>query len=118
MLIDWFTVAAQVVNFLILVWLLKHFLYDRIIKAIDQREADIAARFEEAEAKQDAAARKESEPDQRRRELEEQSGSLLAEAKEQAEQRRQELVAQAKQEVEGQRDNWREALERVRQALA
>jgi F0F1-type ATP synthase membrane subunit b/b' len=27
MLIDWFTVAAQIVNFLILVWLLKHFLY-------------------------------------------------------------------------------------------
>ncbi|MCF8123589.1 MAG: hypothetical protein K9K34_14360, partial [Desulfarculaceae bacterium] len=78
MLIDWFTVAAQVVNFLILVWLLKHFLYDRIIKAIDQREADIAARSEEAEAKQDAAARKESELAQRRRELEEQSGSLLA----------------------------------------
>ncbi|MCB2193972.1 MAG: F0F1 ATP synthase subunit delta [Deltaproteobacteria bacterium] len=118
MLIDWFTVAAQVVNFLILVWLLKRFLYDRIIKAIDQREADIAARFQEAEAKQDAAAQKESELDQRRQELEEQSGALLAQAKEQAEQRRHELVAQAKQEVEGQRDNWREALERDRQSLA
>ncbi|MCF8033432.1 MAG: F0F1 ATP synthase subunit delta [Desulfarculaceae bacterium] len=118
MLIDWFTVAAQVVNFLILVWLLKHFLYDRIVKAIDQREAAIATRFTEAEAREESAAREKRELAQRRLELEEQSGAMLAEAKTQAGQRRQELVDQAKQEVEGQRNNWREALERDRQALA
>jgi len=28
MLIDWFTIGAQALNFLILVWLLKHFLYN------------------------------------------------------------------------------------------
>jgi F-type H+-transporting ATPase subunit b len=48
MLIDWFTVAAQIVNFLILVWLLKHFLYKPILDAIDAREKRIAAeRYEE-----------------------------------------------------------------------
>jgi len=31
MLIDWFTVIAQVINFLILVWLLKKFLYKPIL---------------------------------------------------------------------------------------
>ena len=35
MLIDWFTVFAQAVNFLILVWLLKRFLYKPILHAID-----------------------------------------------------------------------------------
>ena len=38
MLVDWFTVVAQVVNFLILVWLLKRFLYKPILRAIDERE--------------------------------------------------------------------------------
>ena len=38
MLIDWFTVGAQLVNFLILVWLLKRFLYKPILHAIDERE--------------------------------------------------------------------------------
>lgn len=118
MLIDWFTVVAQVVNFLVLVWLLKHFLYDRIIKAIDQREADITAKFDQAEAREEAAAQRERELSRRRLELEEQSGTLLAEAKEQAEQRRRELVAGAKEEVEGQRNKWRKALERDRQVLA
>lgn len=38
MLIDWFTVIAELVNFLILVWLLKRFLYEPVLKAIDERE--------------------------------------------------------------------------------
>ena len=38
MLIDWFTVGAQVLNFLILVWLMKRFLYKPVLDAIDARE--------------------------------------------------------------------------------
>ena len=43
MLIDGFTVGAQVLNFLILVWLMKRFLYQPILDAIDAREQRIAA---------------------------------------------------------------------------
>ena len=39
MQIDWFTLLAQIVNFLLLVWLLKHFLYGRVVRAMDEREA-------------------------------------------------------------------------------
>jgi F-type H+-transporting ATPase subunit b len=42
MLIDWFTVAAQAVNFLILIGLMKRFLYGPILNAIDAREKRIA----------------------------------------------------------------------------
>lgn len=55
MLIDWFTVVAQIINFLILVFLLKHFLYGRIINAMDQREARITSRLEEAETQRKEA---------------------------------------------------------------
>ena len=51
MLIDWFTVVAQIVNFLVLVALLKHFLYGRLVEAIDAREKRIAARLAEADEK-------------------------------------------------------------------
>ncbi|BBM85837.1 F0F1 ATP synthase subunit B family protein [Candidatus Uabimicrobium amorphum] len=37
-MIDWFTVVAQIINFFILLWLLKHFLYQHIIDAMDERE--------------------------------------------------------------------------------
>jgi len=35
MLIDSFTVIAQIINFLILIYLLKRFLFNRIIKIMD-----------------------------------------------------------------------------------
>ena len=42
MLIDWFTIAAQAVNFLILIWLMKRYLYQPILRAIASREQLIA----------------------------------------------------------------------------
>ena len=51
MLIDWFTIGAQALNFLILVWLLKHFLYQPILNAIDEREKRIAKELADAVAK-------------------------------------------------------------------
>ncbi|HLV93000.1 MAG TPA: hypothetical protein VKX34_07755, partial [Aequorivita sp.] len=53
--INWFTVIAQIVNFLILVWLLKRFLYKPVLKAIDEREQKIALQLKEAAAKKEEA---------------------------------------------------------------
>ena len=50
MLIDWFTVGAQVLNFLILIWLLKRFLYKPILHAIDEREERIATELANADS--------------------------------------------------------------------
>jgi F-type H+-transporting ATPase subunit b len=51
MLIDWFTVGAQLLNFLVLAWLLKRFLYRPILDALDAREQRIAAELADADAK-------------------------------------------------------------------
>lgn len=51
MKIDWFTVIAQLLNFVILVWLLKRFLYKPILNAIDAREKKINAQLADAENK-------------------------------------------------------------------
>lgn len=58
MLIDWFTVGAQVLNFIILVWLLKHFLYKPVLTAIDSREKRIAEELADA-GRQKSEAQKE-----------------------------------------------------------
>src|SRR5690554_4936177 len=58
--IDWFTVIAQLVNFLILVWLLQRFLYKPVLNAIDQREKKIASQLEDAAVKK-TEARKEKD---------------------------------------------------------
>ncbi len=57
MLIDWFTVGAQALNFVILVWLMRRFLYKPILHAIDAREKKIAAELADAAAKKAEARR-------------------------------------------------------------
>jgi len=56
MLIDWFTVCAQVLNFVVLVWLMKRFLYQPVLNAITAREKRIADQIADAAAKETQAA--------------------------------------------------------------
>ena len=48
--IDWFTVAAQAINFLLLVWLMKRFLYKPVLRSIDSREKRIEEQLGDAKA--------------------------------------------------------------------
>jgi F-type H+-transporting ATPase subunit b len=96
-LIDWFTVAAQVINFLILVWLLKRFLYQPILDAIDAREQRIASELADADAKK-AEARKERDEFQHKNEaFEQQRATLLSQATDEAKAERQRLLDEARQ---------------------
>jgi F-type H+-transporting ATPase subunit b len=51
MLIDWFTVLAQTLNFLILVGLMQRYLFKPILTTLDEREKQVAARVDEAAAR-------------------------------------------------------------------
>jgi F-type H+-transporting ATPase subunit b len=96
MLIDWFTVGAQVLNFLILVWLLKRFLYQPILTAIDAREARIANELADAENLQKAANSEREEFSKKNVQFEQLRSKLLAEATEAANKQRHELLAAAR----------------------
>jgi F-type H+-transporting ATPase subunit b len=61
MKINWFTVVAQAINFVVLIWLLKRFLYKPILKAIDAREKNIASQLKEAEDKKAAAGKEQDD---------------------------------------------------------
>jgi F-type H+-transporting ATPase subunit b len=65
--INWFTVIAQALNFLILVWLLKKFLYKPILNAVNEREKKITDQLKDADA-QKATAQKEKEDFQKKNE--------------------------------------------------
>ena len=65
MLLDWFTVGAQTLNFLVLVWLMKRVLYKPILDAIDAREKRIALALADAAAKK-AEAQKERDEFQKK----------------------------------------------------
>ena len=84
MQLDGFTIVAQVVNFLILVALLKRFLYAPIIGAMQAREDHIAMRLDEAQEKISEAQRLAAVYDQRMQTLQQTQDAMLTQAQEEA----------------------------------
>lgn len=110
MLIDWFTVIAQIVNFLILLALLKVFLFDRVTSAMDKRAQNIQEKFDAAEESKQNAQEAEASYREKAEALEEAREEKLKEAEKAAKNRREELLAKAREEVETQKEKWRESL--------
>ena len=117
MLIDWFTVVAQIVNFLILVFLLKYFLYDRVIKAMDQREQKIQQRLQEAEEKKQEVEQEAKVYDKKNRDFDAKREEMLAQAKEEADARRKELTEEARLAANNLRSVWVETIERDKKSF-
>lgn len=97
MLVDWFTVIAQVVNFLILVWLLKHFLYRPILDAIDAREKRIAKELADADAKKAEAQKEQDEFRRKNEEFDQQRAALMDKASGDAKDEGQRILDAARQ---------------------
>lgn len=116
--IDWFTVGAQVVNFLILVWLLKRFLYKPVLDAIDAREKRIAAELADASEKRSEARNEREEFQQKNAEFDQQRNRLLSKAREEAETERQRLIEEARQAADALRAKQKDALARAHASLS
>jgi F-type H+-transporting ATPase subunit b len=95
-LIDWFTVGAQVLNFVVLVWLMKRFLYKPIRDAIDARERLIATELADAAAKKAEAHEERDEFQRKNLALDQQRAALWKAATDEANAERQRLVGEAR----------------------
>jgi len=96
-LIDWFTVGAQALNFVILVWLLKRFLYKPIRDAIDARERRVAKELADAATKETAAQKLSDDFRARNEKFDRERAALLEKATREAGAERERLIAAARQ---------------------
>lgn len=110
MLIDWFTVAAQIINFLILVWLLKKFLYGRIQQAMETRENRIRQQLEEAKEKEEEAQEIKNRHQKELEDIRSQRAEKLKQAEEEADGKRKELIKEAKEAAESRKKAWLDSL--------
>lgn len=113
--IDWFTVAAQVINFLVLMWLLKRFLYQPILNAIAAREKHIAEQLAEAKATDAKAQKEQADFTQKNEVFEKQKAKLLRDAKKDVEASRDKLLGQAKEDADAMHSKRKEALDQEMQ---
>jgi len=111
MLVDWFTILAQAANFLILVFLLKRFLFTPVLKAIDERESKIAHSIQAAEVKMEDAEKTRDLYQEKLENLERQQAERMQELAEQIEQERQRKLALLKTEAETESDRYRVAIQ-------
>lgn len=117
MLIDWFTVGAQIVNFLILIWLMKRYLYQPILKGIDAREARIVAELSEADAEKTEAHKEREEFERKKEVFDKQCAKLLSQAGEEACAKGQQLMDAARQTADALSAKRQKALSDEQQSL-
>lgn len=117
MLVDPFTVIAQLVNLALLVWLLTRLLYGPVTRAMEAREARVRA---EVEGARRLRAEAEAEGERYRARLadfEAQRESLLSEVHAELDAFRQEQIREIRAEVKALRERWRHALEQEKEAF-
>jgi F-type H+-transporting ATPase subunit b len=110
MLIDWFTVCAQALNFLILVWLMRRFLYKPILQAIDAREKKIAKELADADAQKAEAQKEHGEFQHKNEEFDKDRAGLLSKAADEAKAEGARLLDEARKESDASRAKARDAL--------
>jgi F-type H+-transporting ATPase subunit b len=101
--LNWSTFVLEVINFLILVWLLKHFLYQPVLNVIAQRRQKIEAELSQAAKGQEEAKALKQQYEQRLAEWEEEKRGALDGLEQQIEQERSKRSQQLDDELQQQR---------------
>lgn len=109
--IDWFTVIAQAINFFVLLWLLKRFLYHPIIDALDAREKKIAGILANADEKKANAEKLQNDYEKKLANIEQQRQQTLASAQADAQRSAKAILANAQRDADQLQQKRKEALE-------
>jgi F-type H+-transporting ATPase subunit b len=110
-LFDWFTVFAQIVNFLILMFLLRRFLYRPIINAMQERERLVRERLEGAEQKHLEAEEERQRYQAKNQELREHFEQKQMQAEDEVQAWRKEALHEARQELDATLQEWRKSIQ-------
>lgn len=110
MQIDWWTFIAQIINLIILLFLLRKFLYKPVLKAVEARQKVIADELQHAADERQKAAALTKEFERKTCQIERQKQKILAAAHTEAEKLSAQFSAAAHEEYQQQRQEWQQKL--------
>jgi F-type H+-transporting ATPase subunit b len=110
--LDWSTFVLELVNFLILVWILKHFLYKPVLAAIGQRRAVIEKKLSDAEARKADAQTLETQYQNRLADWDREKEKLRANVMEEIKAQRERMMAALHESLAQEREKTRVLEER------
>lgn len=102
--LDWVTFALEIVNFLILIWILQRFLYKPVLAAIARRKAAIEKTLSEAAARQADAQALEQQYRNRLTDWEREKATLRARLAEEIDAQRTRAMAALQDALDQERD--------------
>jgi F-type H+-transporting ATPase subunit b len=117
MLIDGFTIVAQMVNFLVLVLLLQRFLYGPVVRAMEERETRIAKAVAKSEMAEKEARRRADELAAQQQAFLDGKAKLLTDARTEIEQWRKEKIERLLMEIDVLRRSWLDQVDHDRQVF-
>jgi F-type H+-transporting ATPase subunit b len=106
--INWGLLIAQLVNVILLVWLLSRFLYRPILNMLNERTQRIQDSLRDAEQVKQQLANAKRDYDAEIAKARQEAAGVLAQAQERARVQEAEIIAQARQEAERLRAEARE----------
>lgn len=115
--LNWSTFVLEIINFLVLVWILKRFLYKPVLEVIARRRAGIEKTLTEAKDKEEAAQELKSQYEGRVAEWDKERAHAREALANELEQERSRRLAALNAELEQQREKARVGAEQ-RQAYA
>ena len=110
--IDLTTIIATLLNTLILFLVLKHFLFDKVNKVIEDRKNDVKETYRQADEAKENAEKLEAEYTRRLEGAKEESAQIIQTATRKAQQRSDEIISEARTEAKGLVDNASREIER------
>ncbi len=99
--IDLTTILGSIFNVLILFFVLKHFLFDKVNAVLDSRKTEVAKTYEDADAALSNAKQLESEYTEKLSAAKEESAEIVKNATKKAQSRSDEIIAEARDEARG-----------------
>ena len=117
MQIDYFTIVAQIINFLVLVFLLRHFLYRPVIKTMDEREQKMVSRLKDAEQKIKEAEQETETLRLMKQELQGKRQEMLAKVTEEVRVLKTDLTEKGRAEVEASMADWYASIDRHKESI-
>jgi F-type H+-transporting ATPase subunit b len=117
MLIDWRTVAAQLINFLLLVWLLNRFLFKPTLAIVQERDEKVRSELEGAERQQEEARLERESLAQEKEAFHREKNTLLKNAIAEAEREKEKLLHDAREEYTSLRETLHTHVEEDKKRL-
>jgi|JFJP01.1.fsa_nt_gi F-type H+-transporting ATPase subunit b len=115
--INWFTFFAQILNFVVLIFVLQRWLYKPITEAMQRREKTIRDRLDSASQQQQQAQQELVHYQKMQQDLADRQTEMLTQAKLEAEQTRQRLLQEVHESVEIERSQWQASLKRQQESF-